>query len=233
VLARTPQAMRLRPDGDTAHETAIRASPRCTHLPGASLWRDGTFRTLAAGMTLGLFAQIGLTAHLYSLLVPAFGAQGAGVAMMLITLMAITGRTLLGRLLAFRDDRSLVACACYIAQLAGSIAFVAASGTNIAWLLAGLVLFGIGFGNATSLPPLIAQVEFADADVPRVTALIVGIAQTGYAFAPAFFGLVRELTSLQETSGAAPAIFAAAAAAQALAACAFLRLTLRARRVVR
>ena len=181
-------------------------------------------------MALGLFAQIGLTAHLYSLLVPAFGAQGAGAAMMLITLMAIAGRALLGRLLAFRADRSVIACTCYLAQLVGSIAFVVASGTSVAWLLAGLVLFGIGFGNATSLPPLIAQVEFADEDVPRVTALIVGISQTGYAFAPAFFGLVSELMPLQGTNGAASAIFAVAALVQALAACAFLRLTLCPRR---
>jgi hypothetical protein len=38
-------------------------------------------------------------------------------------------------------------------------------------------LFGIGFGNSTSLPPLIAQVEFVDEDVPRVVALIVAIAR--------------------------------------------------------
>ncbi len=51
---------------------------------------------LAAGMALGLFAQIGLTAHLFSLLVPALGAQNAGLAMGLVTAMAIAGRTLLG-----------------------------------------------------------------------------------------------------------------------------------------
>ena len=52
-------------------------------------------------------------------------------------------------------------------------------------LLLGVVLFGVGFGNATSLPPLIAQVEFVREDVPRVVGLIVGISQGGYAFAPA------------------------------------------------
>ena len=38
---------------------------------------------------------------------------------------------------------------------------------------------GIGFGNATSLPPLIAQVEFVKDDVMRVVALIVGIIRAG------------------------------------------------------
>ena len=42
----------------------------------------------------GLFAQIGLVAHLFSLLVPALGAQRAGLAMGLVTVLAIVGRTL-------------------------------------------------------------------------------------------------------------------------------------------
>jgi hypothetical protein len=74
-------------------------------------------------------------------------------------------------------DRRLVACVGYAAQLAGSIVFIGAAGTNVPLLLLGIVLFGAGFGNATSLPPLIAQIEFVKDDVPRVVALIVGIAQ--------------------------------------------------------
>ena len=47
------------------------------------------------------------------------------------------------------------------------------------------LLFGAGIGNTTSLPPLIAQVEFVTEDVARVIALIVAVAQGTYAFAPA------------------------------------------------
>ena len=64
-------------------------------------------------MTLGLFAQIGLIAHLFSLLAPALGAQQAGLAMGLVTLMAIAGRTLLGWLMPPGADRRLVACGGY------------------------------------------------------------------------------------------------------------------------
>ena len=81
----------------------------------------------------------------------------------------------------------------------------------------GVVLFGAGIGNTTSLPPLIAQVEFARADVQRVVALIVAIAQATYAFAPAAFGALRTLSPTQAT-----AVFAAAAIVQALAIAAFL-----------
>ena len=69
-------------------------------------------------------------------------------------------------------------------------------------LLLGVILFGVGIGNATSLPPLIAQTEFVKDDVPRVVALIVGIAQGTFAFAPAAFGLIREFAP-QPTPGSA------------------------------
>ncbi len=109
-----------------------------------------------------------------------------------------------------------IACASYGAQLAGSVLLLAAAGEQRSrCCCSGSILFGAGFGNATSLPPLIAQVEFVDADVPRVVALIVAIAQGGYAFAPVSFGLIREL--------APPAVvFIAAGLFQALAITAFL-----------
>jgi hypothetical protein len=222
LFSQTPQQMGLGPDGDLPDMPAISVtSPAAKPLPGLLLWRDRRFLTLSAGMSLGLFAQIGLTAHLFSLLVPALGAQQAGLAMALVTAMAIVGRSLLGWAMPLRADRRLVACAGYAAQLAGSFVFIGAAGTNVPLLLLGVVLFGAGFGNATSLPPLITQIEFVKPDVPRVVALIVGIAQGAYAFAPAAFGLVREIAP-HAVGGAAPGVFAAAALIQALAICAFL-----------
>jgi hypothetical protein len=74
------------------------------------------------------------------------------------------------------------------------------------------------------LPPLIAQVEFAKADVLRVVALIVAISQGTYAFAPAAFGLIREITPpwSAPSPGSAPWLFVAAALIQTLAMIAFL-----------
>ncbi len=222
VFSKTPEMLALRPDGDAADAVAACVTaPAARPLPGRLLWGDWQFRTLAAGMTLGLFAQIGLLAHLFSLLVPALGAQPAGLAMGLVTVMAIAGRVLLGSLMPAGADRRLVACGGYALQAAGCAAFMLAGGTNVPLLIAGVVLFGLGFGNATSLPPLIAQVEFVKEDVTRVAALIVGIAQAGYAAAPVSFGVVRELTA-PGASDHAPALFAAAALVQCLAIAAFL-----------
>jgi hypothetical protein len=225
LFARTPQQMGLAPDGDCFGAPATSAtSPAARPLPGLLLWSDPKFLTLSAGMALGLFAQIGLTAHLFSLLAPALGAQQAGLAMGSVTAMAILGRMLLGWALPLGADRRLVACAGYAAQLAGSIVLFEAAGTSVPLLLLGVVLFGAGFGNATSLPPLIAQVEFVKEDLPRVVALIVGLAQGAYAFAPAIFGLVRGFAphAAGMASPAAPGVFAAAGLAQGLAICAFL-----------
>ncbi|HEU5276045.1 MAG TPA: MFS transporter [Xanthobacteraceae bacterium] len=216
-FARTPAQLGLAPDGDRPGAAAAPAAPsRMKPLRRGKLWRDPTFLTLAAGMALGLFAQIGLIAHLFSLMAPALGAQLAGLAMGAATAAAIAGRTVVGWLMSPGADRRLIGCASYAVQIAGSVAFIAAAGTSPPLLLLGVLLFGLGIGNATSLPPLIAQAEFAEDEVPRVVSLIVAISQGAYAFAPAVFGLIRELAP----GGAA--FFAAAVLVQGLAIATFL-----------
>ena len=224
-FARTPEQMALKADGDTPGDppssvTSVHARP----VPGSLLWQDWRFITLSVAMACGLFAQIGLVAHLYSLMAPALGSQEAGFAMALITAMAIAGRTVLGQTMPIGADRRLVACAGYAAQLMGSVMFYCAAGQSAPLLLTGVILFGLGFGNATSLPPLIAQVEFVKEDVARAVALVVGLAQAAYAFAPATFGLVRTLAPQASAvaPGAAPGVFVAAAVLQSLAISAFL-----------
>jgi hypothetical protein len=227
-FARTPEQMALGPDGDVPGDApSTVTSPLAKPLPGDLLWRDWRFVTLSAAMAFGLFAQIGLIAHLYSLLAPALGSQQAGFAMAMITGMAIAGRTLLGWTMPIGADRRLVACAGYVAQLIGSLMFYFAAGQSIPLLLTGVVLFGLGFGNATSLPPLIAQVEFVKDDVTRAVGLVVGMAQATYAFAPATFGLIRAFAPKLVDAppgavGAAPYVFVIAALLQGLAIAAFL-----------
>jgi hypothetical protein len=88
-----------------------------------------------------------------------------------------------------------------------------AGGGDVWLLMLGVALFGLGIGNTTSLPPLIAQAEFAGADVARVVALNTAISQAAYAFAPAAFGVLRALDLR-----AGLLAFATAAAIQLLAA---------------
>ena len=212
VFARTPRSMGQTQDGLPAGSDA----PEAQAEPSANLWRDRHFLTLAAAVALGLFAQIGLIAHLFSMLVPALGEQMAGILMGAATASAIAGRPLVGWLMPPGSDRRLVACASHVVQIAGSMALILSAGDNVVLLVVGVLLFGAGIGNTTSLPPLIAQVEFNKADVQRVVPLIVAIGQGTYAFAPAAFGAMRALSA-----GEATLVFAAAATVQMLAIAAF------------
>ena len=214
LLGRTPEASGQLPDGRAAAPEAASAGPAIAPRPGRLLWRDRRFRTLAAGMALGLVAQIGLLAHLFSLLVPALGAAPAGLLMGAATAAAIAGRTAFGWLMPRGGDRRRAAMLSLAIQAAGGAVLLASGLRDPLLLGTGVLLFGCGIGNATSLPPLIAQVEFPRAEVGRVVALIVALAQAAYAFAPAGFGLARELAG-------GSAVLALAIAAQLLAIAAF------------
>ena len=156
----------------------------------ASLMRDRCFVTLSGAFALGLFAQIGLFAHLVTRLTPEFGASGAAWAISLTTLCAVAGRTILGWMLDGRDRR-MAASLNFALQACGTVLLT--SGSGAITLVCGCVLFGLGVGNLISLPPLIAHKEFAAGDVGRVVALITAINQTVFAFAPAILGVLRDL----------------------------------------
>lgn len=64
------------------------------------------------------------------------------------------------------------------------------------------MFFGLGIGNATSLPPSIARVEFAPTDVPRVVARGVALSQALHAFAPALLAGLIVRIAVGESWGA-------------------------------
>ena len=219
VFRQTPAGLGQMPDGDAPppppdKATALPASGAAAGWPalaGRKLWRNRRFQTLAAAMSLSLFAQSGVISHLYSVLAPQIGTQGAGWSMTLLTTCAMLGRTLFAWALAAASDRRLLNCASYAMQICGSLLMLAGNGPGVQ-LWCGLILFGAGIGNTISLPPLIAQSDFAPADVARVTALIIAISQALYSFAPLSFSLLLKIPP-----GSAW-LFAAAAILQALAA---------------
>jgi MFS family permease len=220
-----PEDVGAQPDGDGAGQAqAVIDSVVPAVRPGRYLWTSRAFVTYASGFAIGLFAQVGIIAHLISLLVPALGALGAGLAAGLATACAIVGRMLVGWCLPANADRRVVAAATCLIQALGCVAFILAQGQSVPLLLLGVVLFGIGIGNVTSLSPLIAQVEFAPVDVPRAIALATAISQATFAFAPAVFGFVREWAGAGDASTGAnvPAFFIVAAAVQMIAALAYL-----------
>jgi MFS family permease len=206
-----PDALGVSPDGEVpVSGPQPAAAPTLTR---GRLLHDGRFVTISVAFALALFAQIGLFAHLIARLAPDFGATGAAVAVSLTTACAVAGRTLLGWFLGDHDRRK-VAAVNFALQAAGVTLLCLGSGFVAP--LAGCVLFGLGVGNLISLPPLIAQQEFEPAAVGTVVVLITALNQAVFAFAPAIFGVLKEMTD----GYAVP--FAIAACLQILAAIAIM-----------
>lgn len=198
TLVRTPASVGQCADGLAMLPPAANPSGHRVSLH-SGLWRDRRFVTLSVAMSLGLFAQIGLITQLFGLLVPSLGASVAGAMMALATGCGMGGRLIMARLLAGRAaNRRHAAAASYAVQALGTLVLWAAGPDGVALWVLGMVLFGLGIGNATSLPPLIAQAEFAPRDVPRVVARSVAMAQALYAFAPAVLAglIVRDAAGL-------------------------------------
>ncbi len=214
VLVQTPQHLQQAPDGDDL-DAAPRPAAVAEPLPARRPWRDRRFATLAAGMAIGLFSQIGVLAHLFGLLVPSLGAQPAGLLMGCATAAAIVARSVMARALQRPSTqpgtlRRDAMCGGYSVQLLGTALLLCAEPGDTALLILGALLFGSNIGNATSMPPIVAQAEFNAADQPRVVALIVATSQASFAFAPALFGAVLVIAGSE-------AFFAAAIAGQLLA----------------
>jgi MFS family permease len=114
-------------------------------------------------------------------------------------------------------DRRVAGALNFAVQAVGCLALIAAGGTSVPLLLLGCVLFGLGIGNLTSLPPMIAQTEFPQADVGRVVALVTAVNQAVFGFAPAVLGALRDTTGWAGAPILLAALVQLTAAATALA----------------
>ena len=190
-LKSTPADLGLAVDGGplAAATSAPKSPPALTR---SALIADRRFVTLSAAFALGLFAQIGIVAHLITRLAPDIGAGLAASAVSLVATAAIVGRTILGWLIGARDRR-IAAALNFLLQACG-VALLSI-GTGLPALALGCILFGLGVGNMISLPPLIAQKEFERGDVATVVALATAINQAVFAFAPGIIGTLRDATA--------------------------------------
>jgi MFS family permease len=115
----------------------------------------------------------------------------------LTTFAAVVGRVATGFVVDLFDRR--VVTSLNFGVQAFGMGLLAAS-TDRPMLYLGCVIFGIGVGNATTLPGLIVQQEFPKQHFARLISIVVAINQFTFAFGPT---LLAQLQHLEGTYTAA------------------------------
>jgi len=207
-LRPTPATMGLAPDGDP-DRASITTQP-VLHSAASLRTVAGSrvFVTLAGAFALGMFAQVGVVAHLVARVAPTFGNNGAAMVVSLSTACAIAGRTLLIALFG-TVNRRVAAAGNFVMQACGVT--LLAFGSDAIIMLAGAVLFGLGIGHVLLLL-LIVQAEFDRADVARVVGWAMALNAATFAFGPACLGALRDLSGSYTTPFSLAALVQVAAA---------------------
>jgi MFS family permease len=165
--------------------SAMESPTEARHFRLATVPRSSSFITTSVPFALGLTAQVGFLTHQVAFLTPMIGTVAAGWAVSLTTFAAILGR-IATEFVVDRFDRRAVACINFIVQVLAM--GILATSTAQAMLYLGCGLFGLGVGNATSLPGLIVQHEFPKQHFSRIVSLVVAINQFSFAFGPTLLG---------------------------------------------
>ncbi len=168
-------------------------SPQATNAPPGGISRRHVVRrlafwTIAVPFALGVMAQVGFIVHQIAMLEPKIGQVGAGLAVSVMTSMAIAGRLFLG-MVADRLDPRVAAAASLVSQAAALLTIRQTDDVHL--VLAACAVFGFSIGNLITLPPLIIHREFAATSFTVVMGLFTAISGTIGALGPGLIGLVR------------------------------------------
>jgi MFS family permease len=191
VIAATPATRGVSIDGREFNENVDPLTVPTKMATRRTLMMSRTFASLSGAFALGIFAQMGLIAHLVTRLAPTLGDAAAAWTLSGATACAVIGRMGVGRLMG-RHNRRVFGAANFAMQACGVMLLTVSKTPAV--LVTGCVLFGLGIGNLLSLPPLILQSELQAGDVFPAIALSTAISQLVYAFGPATFGWIRDGT---------------------------------------
>ena len=126
-------------------------------------------------------AQVGFIVHQIAMLEPKIGHVGAGLAVSVMTSMAIAGRLFLG-MIADRLDPRIAAAASLVSQAVALLTIWQTDDVRL--VLAASAVFGFSVGNLITLPPLIIHREFEAASFTVVMGLFTAISGTIGALVP-------------------------------------------------
>ncbi len=180
--------------GGPAKESIDDDSPRAQpssftgEMSRGKLLRNPAFWTISIPFALALVAQIGFIVHQIALLEPRIGRASAGIAVSVMSFMAIAGRLGLGMVVDRLDPR-LVTAISLVSQAAALLVILQSDTAPI--VLAACAVFGFSVGNLITLPPLIIHREFNAASFVAVMGLSNAISGTVGALGPGLAGLVH------------------------------------------
>jgi MFS family permease len=153
--------------------------------------RSAAFWSVAGPFAVALMAQIGFIVHQIAFLAPAMGRPRAGLAVGVMTVMAVVGRIVLGTLIARLDARRVTALS--VASQAAAL-FVMTQTTDVALLFIACAVFGLTVGNLITLPAIVIQREFDAASFGMLVGLSTAIGQFTCVVGPGLLGVLRDLT---------------------------------------
>jgi MFS family permease len=159
-----------------------------TSISRGEIVRRRAFWTIAIPFALGIIAQVGFIVHQIAILEPKIGALKAGLAVSVMTSMAIVGRVSLSVVADHLDPR-LVAAISLVSQAVA--VFTIHLSDNVHLVLLASAMFGFSIGNLITLPPLIIHREFEVQNFTVVMGLFTSISGTVGAFGPGLIGLIR------------------------------------------
>jgi len=171
------------------------------------------FWTISLPFALVLLAQVGFIVHQIAFMAPLIGREHAGLAVALMTVMAVAGRILIG-LMIDRVDQRVVAAMLFASQALALLAMINFTGEAV--LFGASAVFGFTVGNAITLPAVIVHHEFDAHRFGVLVSLSTAITSVVSACGSALVGVLHDLAG-----GYAPALYTCAAL-EIVAACGVL-----------
>jgi predicted MFS family arabinose efflux permease len=152
--------------------------------------RSPKFWTITLPFALVLLAQVGFIVHQISFMEPLIGRDRAGLAVSLMTVMAVTGRVLVGMMID-RLDQRVVSAVLFVSQALAIGAMVQFPSETVLFVTS--AVFGFTVGNAITLPAVIVHHEFDARQFGVVVSLSTAISSTISACGSALVGLLHDL----------------------------------------
>lgn len=193
VLRRSPQDMGLWPDG--AEPEQSKSSHTTRSWTRREALQTYELRSTIIAFGFALMVQIGFLSQQVKLLQSSISATGTGLTVLVSGSLAFIGRVVLARI---ADRINIRMAAAVVLWLSAFGLAVTAFAQSAAWLVIGVLLFGINVGNLTTLPALIVRREFGAVSFGKIFGITGTFMQLVTAAGPALFGILHDSTGSYE-----------------------------------